>query len=174
MGTYSINDPTSFKNVLAAIQDKLQTKVEAVDTNVQKAVLDVALDCSQRASDLAPIEAGDLRGANYVTINGDIKERGPAAEDEHIVNSPVPGGEDTEVNATVGFALPYANRQHEDISLRHDRTDGYTIKSGKNAGKTVNLVRGGQAKYLETVVLENADKWQQHIKDAAVEGLRKE
>ena len=57
--------------------------------------------------------------------------------------------------------------KNEDLSLRHDRTDGYKRRDGT----TVNRVAGGQAKYLESVVVENIDSWKQSIIEAARRGL---
>lgn len=168
MTRYDIKNPKSFQDAVRGIEHKLQIKVDAVNESVVQAVADCALDCLGRSVQRAPVESGDLRSSGYVKLNGSAYAQGhgdhSAAAGTSVVGT-VPDG--PRIDAEVGYSLPYALKQHEDLSMRHDRTDGYRRKDGT----TVNMVAGGEAKYLESVVVENADKWGEHIKAAARQGF---
>lgn len=56
------------------------------------------------------------------------------------------------LNVTVGSNLPYAAKQHEDLSLHHDN---------------------GKAKYLEDPLNANRDRYMRRLADAAREVLSK-
>lgn len=163
MSSWDITDEQAYEYALARLSQTFDVAVENVDENVKRAVMESALDCLGRAMDRAPIESGDLRSSGYANLDGVTLQSGSAVQDDLVLRSE---RREQEANAVVGFALPYAHKQHEDLSLSHDRTDGYRIKSGKNAGQTVNMVAGGQAKYLDSVVMENADKWAANIGNA--------
>ncbi|MDH3021547.1 hypothetical protein QEN41_16315 [Gordonia alkanivorans] len=98
--------------------DVLALIEEAVERGLQTGA-DLLLDESNR---LAPIETGDLIRSG----------RAVAAEEE----------------AAVGYNTPYAIRQHEDLSYRHDS--------------------GREAKFLEKALHRNADR----IIDAVADEIR--
>lgn len=101
--------------------DVLALVEEAVARGLQ-AGADLLLDESNR---LAPIETGDL-----------IRSGRAEADEEE---------------AAVGYNTPYAVRQHEDLSYRHDA--------------------GRQAKFLETALNHNADRIIDTIADEIREHL---
>ena len=124
------------------------------------AVKEIALDLSAKSAKRAPIESGDLRNNCHADLNGHtIYEYQRPAGDAPPSNNAV---------ASVGYNLPYALRQHEDLSLRHDRTDGYT----RNDGTTVNMYAGGEAKYLERPFEENSEAYLKRIKRIITTTLR--
>lgn len=171
MASYQVNDPKSFASVMKSIEDKLAFSVERMGENVARSIMDCAIDCLSRAVPRAPIESGDLRNSASVKIDG-VEEIARGNPDGSISQNGGYGrskGDVGEFSARVGFDSIYARKQHEDMSLRHDRTDGYRRKDGT----TVNMVAGGQAKYLESVVVENIDRYNDKIKQAAVEGWKK-
>lgn len=161
---YDIANASDFESAMRAIQSKLDVKVDDATEAVAQAVADCAFDCLDRAVQRAPIESGDLRNSGNVQINGGMYAKGRKEGGAEIVGtvSPAP-----RIVAKIGFYLPYAHRQHEDLNYRHDRTDGYR----RADGTTVNMVAGGQAKYLESVIVENLSKWRRYIKEAAKRGL---
>lgn len=168
MTKYEIKDGRSFQQAMQAIEGKLRIKVDAVNEAVAQAVADCALDCLGRSIQRAPVESGDLRSSGYAKLNGNMYAKGSGDNSGSAgvsVVGTVPN--DSRIDGEVGYSLPYANKQHEDVSLRHDRTDGYR----RPDGSTVNMVAGGEAKYLESVVVENVDKWNAHIKAAAKRGF---
>lgn len=164
MSRYDITDGASFAQAMAAISKKLNVKVEQVNENVTREVTDCALDCISRSVPRTPIESGFLRSTAYAEINGKPIARGEPEGAQKIGTYPEAVDR---VEAEVGYGAKYAHRQHEDLNMRHDRTDGYRRKDGT----TVNMVAGGQAKYLESVVVENIDAWGKRIKDAAKRGI---
>ncbi len=103
-----------------------------------KAATEVALDLAARSAKRAPIESGDLRRNCTADSGPNVIYANETATGVKITPS-------LKVTVSVGYSLPYALRQHEDLSLRHDRTDGYRRRDGT----TVNMIAGGEAKYLE-------------------------
>lgn len=170
MSRYDIKNSRSFQDAMRDIEHKLQIKVDAVNETVVQAVAECALDCLDRSVQRAPVESGDLRSSGYAKLNGSMYAQGygdhSAAAGMSVVGT-VPDGHS--IDAEVGYSQKYARRQHDDLSMRHDRTDGYV----RSDGSTVNMIAGGEAKYLESVVVENADKWGEHIKRAAKQGFNK-
>lgn len=130
-----------------------------------KAVRECALDLSGESAKRAPIESGDLRNNCHADLNGveifaNQKSTGAMARSS------------TKATATVGYSLPYALRQHEELGYRHDRTDGRKIMSGKNAGQTINMVAGGEAKYLERPFDERKDRYIRRIHQIVERSIR--
>lgn len=161
---YDISNASDFNSAMAAIQKRLHVKVDQVNEEVTQAVADCALDCLDRSIQRTPIESGDLRNSANVEVNGGVYAKGQKEGGVQVVGTITPA---PVIVAKVGYYLPYARRQHEDLSYRHDRTDGYV----RADGTTVNMIAGGQAKYLESVVVENLSKWRRYIKAAARRGL---
>lgn len=115
------------------------------------AVKEIAIDLSAKSAKRAPIESGDLRNNCHAELNGrTVYEHQRPSGNAPASNNAV---------ASVGYSLPYALRQHEDLALRHDRTDGYT----RSDGTTVNMIAGGEAKYLERPFNENAEAYIKRI-----------
>ena len=141
----------------------IRNAVKKAPVAATKALMDCVLDLAGESARRAPIESGDLRNNCHATINN-----ATVYENQLATGSPpsdiAPVGE-------VGYSLPYAKRQHEDLTLRHDRTDGYRILTGKNAGKTVNMVAGGEAKYLEAPFEERKLKYITHIEEEVRKAL---
>ena len=132
-----------------------------------RGLADAALFVAAEAVKRAPIETGDLKNSAYVDLDSKNIGKGETL----TLNGTV--GSDAKI-AEIGFASKYARRQHEDTSLRHDRSDGYRIqeinertgKPNKHAGQTYNMVPGGQSKYLESVIVDYQDRILQQIADS--------
>lgn len=86
----------------------------------KKALLEIGADLQQLSSDEAPVDTGDLRGDAKVDKN----------EIKNLV-------------VRVGYALPYALRQHEEIGYNHPM--------------------GGKAKFLEDPFRANQDKYIEYL-----------
>lgn len=116
------------KNVKVTITglDGLKAKLRAMSTEVnaaaEKQLGIVCEDLRLKAVDLAPKDTGDLRGSSYAEVKG--------------------------LDGEVGFAEPYATRQHEELEYQH---------------------KYGQAKYLEQPYEGNRDKYIALIKNAVKE-----
>jgi len=106
------------------------------------------LDLAGRSARMAPIESGDLRNDCKAVLNG-------ATVYENQQATGIRAPRNLAAFGTVGYSLPYAPRQHEDLTLRHDRTDGYVLQNGR----TYNMVAGGDAKFLERPFLERLPRY---------------
>lgn len=130
-----------------------------------KAVTECILDLSAASSKAAPIETGDLRNNCHGQVQGKTVYKNQR-------NTAIPSKPGINVQGIVSYSLPYALRQHEDLALRHDRTDGYRVMTGKNAGRTVNMVAGGQAKYLEQPFMKRLPRYIERMKRIVTDILK--
>jgi hypothetical protein len=115
---------------------KLSRAARLAPAETTRALTDITLDLKGEVGRRAPIESGDLRGSAYAKVEGGKR----------------PAGE-------VGVNAVYALRQHEDLTMRHDRTDGYRRKDGT----TVNMVAGGEAKYIEKPLKERLPRYRARL-----------
>ena len=151
------------------ITKKINNAVAHLKKSSSKGLKDAAVHVASKASARAPIESSDLRNSVYIDLDGKRVASGQAG----VAGISTGAGSNAKM-AEIGFASKYAAKQHEDLSLRHDRTDGYRVpeinmrtgKPNKHAGKTVNYIPGGQAKFLESVLVEDQDKILRFIADA--------
>lgn len=107
----------------------------------------IVLHLAGKSAEMAPIETGDLRSNCHADIN-DIT----VFEKENLQPNVV--SPSTNVEAIVGYSLPYALRQHEELGYNHTRTDGKVYN-----GKPYNTRAGGEAKYLENPFRENEQRY---------------
>jgi hypothetical protein len=120
--------------------------------------LNAALHLKGESQKEAPIESGDLKGnCSIVTNTANIS----AAEKGTSLSNPFQDGK-----IKVGYTLPYAIKQHEDLTLRHDKTDGRWIKDEFGNFQSINMVAGGKAKFLEDPFNRNIQKMQDYVANA--------
>lgn len=161
------------------ITKKINQAVAQLKKSSSKGLKDAAVHIANEAIKRTPIESGDLRNSVYVDLDGKRIASGQEEVRQQLSGQTNVAGISADVGeshkmAEIGFSSKYAAKQHEDLSLRHDRTDGYTVpeinvrtgKPNKHAGKTVNKIPGGQAKFLESVLVEDQDRILRHIADA--------
>lgn len=110
--------------------EKLQGLVEGMREAGGQGLADAALYILGEAVERAPVDTGNLRGSGYVELDGQRIARGTKGGD-CVVTGSVPG---EATHAKIGFDAPYAADQHEQVHLNHPR--------------------GGRAKYLESVLVE--------------------
>lgn len=134
------------------LQRQIKAAMARNPQETMKAIMDCVLDLAAASAKVAPIESGDLRSNCHGTVNGSTLFKDQQQKPGLPLPSLASVGE-------VGYSLPYALRQHEDLTLRHDRTDGRKIMTGVNAGRTINMVAGGQAKFLEGPFNERVDRY---------------
>jgi hypothetical protein len=101
---------------------------------------EVGLDLLGKAVRQAPVDTGDLRGSGSVSFGGNVIAQGTK---EGGVVATGKAGRSAKPEVTVGFSVPYAHRQHEDLEYHHPR--------------------GGKAKYLEDPLKQNAKQYVRHI-----------
>ena len=99
---------------------------DAIVEAVQDGLVDCGVDLQSKSVQEAPVDTGDLR-ANCA-----------------VAEEPL--------NVTVGYDLPYAMKQHEELDYNHPR--------------------GGKAKYLEDPFNENAERYVEHIRKKAGDAIR--
>lgn len=105
-----------------------------------KGVEDVGLDLLGKAVRDAPVDTGDLRGSGSVSFGDNVIAEGDEDGNIDIVGK---ASRKAKPEVTVGFSVPYAHRQHEDLEYHHPR--------------------GGKAKYLEDPLKQNAKQYVRHI-----------
>lgn len=158
------------------ITKKINKAAAQLKISSSKGLKNAALYIADEAIKRAPIESGDLKNSAYVNLDGKRIASGQEEVRQQRIGQNNTAGISADVGnghkmAEIGFASKYAAKQHEDLSLRHDRTDGYRVpetnqrtgKPNKHAGKSVNKIPGGQAKFLESVLVENQDRILRHI-----------
>ena len=140
----------------------LRVASKATPDVTSKRLYAVLLDLAAESAKHAPIESGDLRNNCTAQIDGSTiyTEQAPTGA------APAPG---TKLQGTVGYSLRYAIRQHEDLTLRHDRTDGYR----RPDGTTYNLVAGGNAKFLEGPYRAKKRQYIQYLKGIGAESIQR-
>ena len=145
------------KELNAQLETALKRNPKETVSAVRACLQDLAGESSRRA----PIETGDLRNDCTATLNGATIFARQQRAGAHTAGSLSAGGE-------VGYGLPYALRQHEDLSLPHDRTDGYLRKDGTS----VNMVAGGESKFLEKPFNERLARYIKRIQRVPEECLK--
>jgi len=118
------------------LEDKeLNAQIEAALKRNPKATADAVRDClldlAGESAHRAPVDTGDLRNNCTAELNGQtvfarLAPAGPALPSLRAFG-------------TVGYGLPYALRQHEELDYVHPK--------------------GGEAKYLEKPFLENVSRY---------------
>lgn len=125
-----------------------------------RAVMDCLLDLAGESARRAPVETGDLRNDCTATLNGSkvFAKQAPTGI--------APGN--LRAHGDVSYGLPYALRQHEELNYSHTRTDGYLRKDGTS----VNMVAGGEAKFLEKPFEERKGRYIKRIEKIPEETLK--
>jgi hypothetical protein len=99
---------------------------DAAAEAAQDALVECGADLQSKSVQEAPVDTGDLRA------NCEAKEEA--------------------LKITVGYDLPYAMKQHEELGYNHPK--------------------GGKAKYLEDPFNENAERYVEHIRKKAGDAIR--
>ena len=114
-----------------AIERQLELALRRNPQKTAQKVTQIALDLQAKSAKLAPVDIGDLRN----NCNADLSK-----------------ANGNKASATVGYSLPYALRQHEELDYNHPK--------------------GGQAKFLEQPFLENEKKYIDKIENIPDEVLK--
>ena len=149
MAKWTIKTAADYARAHKAIQAKLDKVTEDLKAVPAKALTDIAVDCLSRAVERAPVELGDLRGSGYADINGAAFASGDKSGSVKTLGFTPPPAEVT--TAEIGFFAPYALVQHEHVEFNHPL--------------------GGQAKYLESVVVERSAAWRDYLIKAAKDAV---
>lgn len=157
------------RQIAKALKRNPQATVKAVNT--------IAIGLAGESARRAPIESGDLRNNCVAELNGEV-----VYENDKTVPAMTPPA--TKAEASVGYSLPYALRQHEELKYKHDRTDGHTLmrvaryktENGEvtkyYSEGTINMFKGGEEKFLERPYNENEAKYIALIEKIPEESLK--
>lgn len=97
-----------------------QLRAARVKSFTPKAMRDIGQDLLAKSVQEAPLDTADLRGSGFTEVDGNT--------------------------TTVGYTLPYATRQHEELSYKHPK--------------------GGKAKYLEDPLIKNTERYIKYLRDS--------
>jgi len=136
--------------------------IKAAPQEAAKAMFECVVDLAAESARRAPIETGDLRNNCHGIVGGQTVFANQQA------SGGAPRNASQHIEGEAGYSLPYALRQHEDLTLSHDRTDGYM----RSDGTSVNLIAGGEAKYLEKPFNERKGRYIQRFKRVAEESIK--
>lgn len=117
-------------DIIDNIQDAVDNLEHGSTTGLADALLYVAAESQQKA----PVDSGDLRGSVLVELEG-AKIAGGQKGGGISLSGSMP---DSATSGTVSFNTPYAANQHEHTEYNHPR--------------------GGQAKYLESTLVQNKSR----------------
>lgn len=108
-------------------------EIGKVKTLAQAGLLEAALKIMNRSMKLVPVLFGNLRASAYVRTAQDLTRPDPA----NLVdkdNEAIPSDELGEIGVELGYSANYALYVHENLEAHHD---------------------DGEAKFLESVIIEN-------------------
>lgn len=152
MAKWEIRTKADYDKAAKAIQGKLDRLSKALVNAPLQAIADIALDCLSRAVQRAPVKLGDLRASGFVEVNSvsyaSVSKEGAVTLNQSFTLD----GKITHVVAKIGFTAKYAWVQHEHMEFEHPE--------------------GGQAKYLESVVVESSERWKTYVKKKIAEALQ--
>lgn len=133
---------------LKDVVENIQQAVDKIEHGSVVGLADALLFVAEESQQRAPIDTGDLRGSVEVKIDNEIYATGESGGGV-TVNGTLP---ETAVCGEVSYNTKYAANQHEHTEYDHPR--------------------GGQAKYLESVLVEHKQRILQLIANGVVSALK--
>lgn len=130
---------------LQEVTKNIQNAVDKFETKSTHGLADALLFVATESQQRAPVDTGDLRGSVMVHLEDSVI--GVGVSEQLVPVTPLP---EKARSGTVSFNTKYAATQHEHIEYDHPR--------------------GGQAKYLESVLVENTDRILQLIANGMLSG----
>lgn len=140
-------DDNDWLKGLNAVISSIQEKVDRIQQGSSQGLKDALLMVAEKSQERAPVESGDLRGSVSVEIDDIVIAKGN--KDGGL--STVAEAPENGTVGTVSYNTPYAADQHEHTEYDHPK--------------------GGQAKYLESVLVEESETILRLISGAAINHL---
>ncbi len=140
---------------LKEANERLQEAIDQLERGSAQGLANAAFRIATEAQQRAPVETGDLRGSVFVDLDGDQYAMGSENGKSVEITGKVPEGA---TKALIGFNCPYAADQHEHTEYSHPSME--RIRKMRSGGATDLSFMGsenGQAKYLESVLVEQSD-----------------
>ena len=141
----------SKEDYLSGLNDiigKIQSAVDNMESASVQGLADALIFIGTESQTRTPVDTGDLRGSLEITIDDTIIAKGikTGTEVERVAQPPENGSV-----GRISYNTPYAANQHEHVEYDHPK--------------------GGQAKYLESVLVEYEDRILSLIGGAVINSL---
>lgn len=140
-------DDNDWLKGLNAVISSIQEKVDRIQQGSSQGLKEALLMVAEKSQERAPVEFGDLRGSVLVEVDDTIIAKGKKEGGIEILAEAPENG----MVGTVSYNTPYAADQHEHTEYDHPK--------------------GGQAKYLESVLVEESETILRFIAGAAINHL---
>ena len=127
-------DDDEYLKGLDKIVNEIQQEADKLQHKTTQGLADALLYVAEESQQRAPVDTGDLRGSVLVELDGEEYAKGTENGGVNVVGT-LP---EKATKGSVSYNTPYAATQHEQIHYDHPR--------------------GGQSKYLESVLVENQDR----------------
>lgn len=137
--------PDEYLSGLGNVVEHLQACVDNMEHGSAKGLAKALIFVARESQERAPVDVGDLRGSVRVELDGKAYAEGEKGGGVNVLGT-VP---ETAEKGSVSYNELYAAQQHEQINYNHPR--------------------GGQAKYLESVLVEQSDYILQAIAGGIIE-----
>lgn len=121
---------------LDTVIGNIQSAVNKLDHGSTVGLADALLFVASESQQRAPVDTGDLRGSVEVTLDEKVYAQGVKGTNSTEVNI-IGDLPETVSKGAVSYNTPYAAAQHEQTAYSHEN---------------------GQAKYLESVLVEHQDR----------------
>lgn len=140
---------------LKEANERLQEAIYQLERGSAQGLANAALDVATEAQRRAPVENGDLRGSVFI----DLDEEQYAMADEKGRSIEITGRvPENATKAFICFDCKYAADQHEHTEYSHPSMKRIQkMRSGGADDSTFAEAQTGQAKYLESVLVEQSD-----------------
>lgn len=135
---------------LKGLNEAVENIQEAVDNMVSGSIqglADALLYVAEESQQRAPVDTGDLRGSVEVKINSENYAKGQNSGGVSVNGTIPPEPESGTIIGEISYNTKYAANQHEHTEYYHEN---------------------GQAKYLESVLVEEKDRILKLIADGAI------
>jgi hypothetical protein len=134
-----------YQKAAKSLNDALSKIVSASYEGAVDAALHIAAEAVKRT----PVDTGNLRGSLSVQTTTGTAAKGTKEGSLQITGAPP---RPKRIKIRIGYSASYAHKQHEDVAAKHPQ--------------------GGEPKFLENAVKENANRIVEYMKRKAQEKVR--
>lgn len=140
---------------LKEVNERLQEALDQYEQAGAQGLAKASVKVGETAQDRAPVETGDLRGSLFVDLDGKRYAEADEKGENLVVVGRVPEGA---TKAFICFDSRYAADQHEHTEYSHPSMKRiHKMQEGGAEDLTFAKAQNGQAKYLESALLELAE-----------------
>lgn len=146
MAKWVIKTPSDYANFLGDLGVIAESITEGVDSASRDSMAEIVTDALQRSNDRAPIDTGNMIRESFAAVNGIVVAGNGAATPRTSAQEGKTVAEITYPSMSNGVNYPMI--QHEHMEFDHPK--------------------GGQAKFLESVLLENGYRYAEKLKNDVI------